>query len=550
MKKIVVLNSGGFDSVTLLNYLYKVCSVAAEIHSLHFLYGARNTYQQEKCVDKVCEKCGAVNMKIPIPPFSWTKSNFYGQGYDYETQYLEYRNLVFLSYALSYAQSIGADKIYLAIFKGNYADTCETFFKGLNSFSVPLTGIEICTPFSEYEDKSEILPYAIMTGVKVGDYFSCDTPLTNGKRCGECFDCKALDYIDSVLRMDRPFKALYQSGFDYSNPLFKELLSVPPDYREVRALVNNDCQLRCEHCFYGFEKMVSAPISREQYYKTLKDLVLIYGFSSIHFSGKEPLYGDDVLYYAERIKQDKLPCVFSVVTNGINLPSQIGQLKECGIEKVYLSADEMFGKVRSTHNVVDKAISSCVSIEVDVEIFIDLHTGNYMWVEEIMRYYIEAGVKSFTVRTIRSIGKAKEQILLSGKQLFEVFKTLDKISMEYPDVIVLYSISSEYIWNVGFYEPFRDIIDKMDSNYSVMWGENYSVFLERYCHRYEGITITPDGYVLGCASEVSRPDYDRIAAGNIMTDSLPEILKRGNHMRVECAEKFLSGNCSCMVNKI
>ena len=133
VEKIVVLNSGGFDSIVLMNCIYKT-QPDAEIHSIHFHYGARNEKQQQACVDKVCEKCSAKNVVINLPKFDWTSSDFYGDSYDYKSQYLEYRNLVFLSYAISYAESIGAKKIYLAILKdGNYSDTNPAFIKAVNS---------------------------------------------------------------------------------------------------------------------------------------------------------------------------------------------------------------------------------------------------------------------------------------------------------------------------------------------------------------------------------------------------------------------------------
>ena len=50
--KVIVLCSGGFDSVTLMNYLH-ILEEENEIYSLHFLYGARNEKQQLECVNKV-----------------------------------------------------------------------------------------------------------------------------------------------------------------------------------------------------------------------------------------------------------------------------------------------------------------------------------------------------------------------------------------------------------------------------------------------------------------------------------------------------------------
>lgn len=548
MSKIVVLNSGGFDSVVLMNYLH-FFKGEEDIHSLHFLYGARNEKQQLECVNKVCEKCGAVNKIIQLPVIDWTTGEFFKEGeFNIDSQYLEYRNLIFLSYALSYAEAIGADKIYLATLKGaGYTDTSEIFFQGLNSFSVPLSGISIERPFSEFEDKSEELQYAIVTGVKPEDYFSCDKPV-DGKRCGKCLDCEGLEFIDEQLEVNTPFKALYQSDFDYENPVFKESLKRVSDHREVRALINNECQLKCKHCFYGFEEMASERLDKETYYSVLKELVLKHGFKNIHFSGKEPLYDDTILWYAHKIKEDNLPCTFNLVTNGLNI-RYYHELKECGIEKIFLSVDSD-EKIRSC-SPFDRALKECNKENIPVEVFIDLHSENYKNVGFlIIMLHDLYNVDRFFLRTIRSIGNASSQTILTGSNLYDVFRQVDEVTSLHKDIFVQYSLSSEYIPEVMNYEPLETVFSIMDSCYSVFYRENFFLFLERYCERYQDITLTPDGYVLGCPSEVSRPDYDKISAGNVLDYSLDEILKKGHEIRCQCSSKFPCDNYSCMMNKI
>lgn len=193
-EKVVVLNSGGFDSIVLIHHVYTVRK-GAEIHSLHFNYGSLNEEQQKKCVDKVCEKLGAVNKIIDLPKFDWTTGNFYKEGYDYDTQYVEYRNLVFIAYALSYAESIGAKEIFIAIFDAPYSDTNSTFIEGINSFSVVNSDIVVVTPFMDMT-KDILFYFAYPYRIEKDDFFSCDVPKED-KPCGECPDCKALKpYLD------------------------------------------------------------------------------------------------------------------------------------------------------------------------------------------------------------------------------------------------------------------------------------------------------------------------------------------------------------------
>lgn len=197
MSKIVVLNSGGFDSVVLMNYLHTIRG-EKEIYSLHFLYGANNEKQQLECVNKVCEKLGANNKIIQLPKIDWTQNDFYGEDYNYSTQYLEYRNLIFISYALSYAESIGADTIYVAFLNSQgYSDTKINFLDGINSFSMPNSDIYLSAPFI-CDDKKRLMHIANYLGITENDYFSCDVP-TGDKPCGECDDCKYLNELTTEI---------------------------------------------------------------------------------------------------------------------------------------------------------------------------------------------------------------------------------------------------------------------------------------------------------------------------------------------------------------
>lgn len=202
MAKAVVLNSGGFDSVTLLNYLHTI-QEEKELYSLHFLYGARNTEQQRKCVQRVCNKLKIPNKGIVLPRIDWTRRNFFsdvkrrGKGEEFN-QYVEYRNFIFLSYAASYAEAIGAEKIYVAFLnQHNYPDTTIDFLRGLNSF-LELNGITIDAPFI-FDNKTRLGHIAKYLGITDQDYFSCDNPDEDGKPCGECLDCKALEEIQKKL---------------------------------------------------------------------------------------------------------------------------------------------------------------------------------------------------------------------------------------------------------------------------------------------------------------------------------------------------------------
>ncbi len=196
-EKVVVLNSGGFDSITLMHYLHDIIG-ETNIYSLHFLYGALNEKEQLKCVNRVCEKLGAENKIMLLPRISWSKNTFFDDKGEFnpDSQYLEYRNLIFMSYALSYAESIGAKTIYLAFLNDvMYKDTSVQFLEGLNLISHQKEGEEITVyaPFINF-NKYIVGNLALKLGVEPDEFFSCDKPV-DGRPCLKCPDCEALIQI-------------------------------------------------------------------------------------------------------------------------------------------------------------------------------------------------------------------------------------------------------------------------------------------------------------------------------------------------------------------
>lgn len=118
------------------------------------------------------------------------------------------RNLVFMSYAISYAQSIDADLIAIGFIKVpvGYPDTSEQFISDFNTMSLNAIGIEAKAPLMEL-DKVGVYKLGRKFGIGMKNTFSCNTP-KNGKPCGECPDCKDLKFIIQEAEVedeDNPF---------------------------------------------------------------------------------------------------------------------------------------------------------------------------------------------------------------------------------------------------------------------------------------------------------------------------------------------------------
>lgn len=539
-EKILALCSGGFDSVIMLHRIREVYP-DTPIETLFFDYGQKSVFQEKCCAQEVSRKLSCKFHEVKLPEFYWTSSDFYKQGFSGDKEYLEMRNLIFISYALSFCESLGCTKLFMATLKSNgYYDTSEPFLSKIRGIASD-KGIELVTPFSEFT-KNKLALLAFYYEIQDKDFFSCDNPV-NGKPCGECPDCVTLNNIMRHASVNTPVK-VWCKKCDPFDERFQELIR-KSRIQEMRVLVNNDCQLKCKHCYYGFEKMKEERLSLDEFREVFKQAKSM-GIPDFHFSGKEPLY-DDFIFEVTRVLQEVYPESHStVVTNGINVPKYARKLKEFNFEKVYLSVDDIEDSsgVRTVVGVTDKALRALNEVEIPVEVFIDLHQNNYNKVPKIIDFlYSNYGVKDFYVRTISLLGNAVDNIEpLREKELNEVYKSLEEYTDSNTGVFVKFNIGAPYMY---------DILDSGSESeiYQAILGStlyatervsgNFSFRPEMYCSKYEcQITLTPDGFIHGCASEVSTPMYDKIAAGNVRNESLAELVKRGKKLciKVNCNE--------------
>ena len=135
MRKVILLNSGGFDSIVLGNSLITSLD-DVEIISLFFNYGQRNLELERECSRKFADKNKLKHYEINVS-IPWTKSSMCNNNDtgDKFVEYVELRNVIFLSYAMSLAESVGADEIYSALIAdGTYADTTEKFVEDTKKY--------------------------------------------------------------------------------------------------------------------------------------------------------------------------------------------------------------------------------------------------------------------------------------------------------------------------------------------------------------------------------------------------------------------------------
>lgn len=202
MQKAIVLLSGGLDSATVLAYAKKM-GIAP--YCLIFDYGQRHKKEIKQAVCIALHfKCDYQVVKISLP---WKGSSLIDKSMklpkrkviklnEIPSTYVPARNIIFLSFASSYAEAIGAQTIFIganAIDYSGYPDCRPKFFKAYESVLKQglKTGVEghriqINTPLLR-KSKAQIIHLAKSLKVPFHLTWSC---YSGGKSpCEKCDSC-------------------------------------------------------------------------------------------------------------------------------------------------------------------------------------------------------------------------------------------------------------------------------------------------------------------------------------------------------------------------
>ncbi len=196
-EKAVVLFSSGLDSTTVLYY---AMNKGYDCHCLIFNYGQRHDKEVQNAA-KVAKNLG-LDYHIVKTSIPWNKSSLIGSNQKIPehkiikagfvpSTYVPGRNTIFLSYAVSYAETIKAKKIFLginAVDFSSYPDCTPQYLKAMQQVMKALgNGIEIVAPIEKFS-KGEIIKLGMKLKVPYEKTWSC----YNGKNkpCGKCDSCK------------------------------------------------------------------------------------------------------------------------------------------------------------------------------------------------------------------------------------------------------------------------------------------------------------------------------------------------------------------------
>jgi 7-cyano-7-deazaguanine synthase len=201
------LLSGGLDSTTLLAHAVRA---GFAVHALSFRYGQRHEHELAAAA-RVATLYGAVDHRVAaidlramggsaltsdlaVPKDRTDAAMAEGV----PITYVPARNTIFLSYALGWAEVLGAHDIFIgvnALDYSGYPDCRPEFIEAFERVANLATreGVEgrrftVHAPLIDMT-KAEIITHGLSLGVDYAETTSCYDPAPDGAACGHCDAC-------------------------------------------------------------------------------------------------------------------------------------------------------------------------------------------------------------------------------------------------------------------------------------------------------------------------------------------------------------------------
>ncbi len=207
MKRAVVLLSGGLDSATVL----AICRAEGfQAYALSFRYGQRHA-REIAAAQSVARSLGAeehrlaeidlrafggsaLTADLPVPQERSESEMASG----IPITYVPARNTIFLSYALAWAEVLGATDIFIganAIDYSGYPDCRPEFIRAFETLANLATRAGVAgARFTVHApllalSKAQIIQRGMSLGVDYSLTHSCYDPAPDGRACGRCDSC-------------------------------------------------------------------------------------------------------------------------------------------------------------------------------------------------------------------------------------------------------------------------------------------------------------------------------------------------------------------------
>lgn len=206
LSKGVILVSGGLDSTTLM---YQFVHEGVEFIPLFINYGQHCAAHELETLRKVIPAQYTNKIEIidvsSIYKYSQSRfiipANLWEESISADDLYIPYRNVLLLTIAASFAQTLGLDKVYSAFINSNHAkeiDCSSEFFNKLEGLLSEYGSVKIEMPFRNMT-KYEVAKLGIELKAPIGQTFSCQA--SPEIPCGACPNC--VDRLNALKQIEQ-----------------------------------------------------------------------------------------------------------------------------------------------------------------------------------------------------------------------------------------------------------------------------------------------------------------------------------------------------------
>jgi 7-cyano-7-deazaguanine synthase len=201
----VLLASGGMDSTVLA---YDLAQKKLNLIILFLDYGQHCVKKEYETLKGVLPEIYKKNIRIVkiSDIYSESKSrmiieaNLWVDNIVADDLYLPYRNLLFLSIASAFAQSIEVKNVYAAFINSNHAteiDCSMEFFTRLEALLDVYGSVKVIMPY-RMMSKTDVAQLGLSLNVPIASTYSCQVNSQNP--CGACPNCvDRIEAIDNII---------------------------------------------------------------------------------------------------------------------------------------------------------------------------------------------------------------------------------------------------------------------------------------------------------------------------------------------------------------
>jgi 7-cyano-7-deazaguanine synthase len=201
----ILLASGGLDSTTLA---YWLLNQGIQFVPVFIDYGQHCALTELESLRKVLPRSHTDKIEIIDikSVYKYSRSRFiqaadlWSEPITADDLYIPYRNILILTVAASFAQTLGYTNVYSAFINSNHAkeiDCSNEFFDEMESILKEYGAVKIHMPFRNYS-KYEVAKIGISLGAPIGATFSCQASPTIP--CGACPNC--VDRLDALKQIE------------------------------------------------------------------------------------------------------------------------------------------------------------------------------------------------------------------------------------------------------------------------------------------------------------------------------------------------------------